>query len=577
MQDRCRQTHTPPGTGRGIRDDPLAALPTRVLATRRGLRGIHGASRETATELDADGTLSRILQAAVDLARARYGSLLLVTDSGELRPLVHVAAEGHTEEAIGHLSAAGALLDAIADTGRTIRRDTTDAGSRHRDGPTAPLHSVLGVPVRAQGEIHGVLLLTNRRAGVFTAEDEKLAESLATTAGISILNARRCEETQRHARLRRALADVDAALVTAPSDGVLDLVADHITRVVPGDLVTIVVPVDDDRLRVEIARGPRAAPFEHGILPAATSVAARAISTGRSVCGPLTDDVTQRTLAGDGGVAGPTVAVPLVAAGHAVGALCVTRAASDAGFTQHEIEAIAEFAARAGLAISLAGARQDHPHPDSSEEQKSVARDLHDNVIQRLFATGMSLQALAAADPPHADELERHVTEIDTAITEIRSGIFSLRTRRARQEDRPASQRVLAVIAGLAAVLPTTPTVTFVGPVDTVVTGRLADDVIAVAREALANIAHHADARNSAITITVSEYEVSVTVQDDGKGLAGARRRSGGTANLAERAALHGGSFTLTDRADRGTAARWTVPRSAGSAGVVGAAGTDDG
>lgn len=565
MQDRCRQTHYPPGTGRGIREDPLTAVPTRILTTRRGLRGLHGASRETTGELDADGALTRILRAAVDLVHARYGSLLLVTDSGELHPLVHVAAEGRTEDAIAHLTTAGFLIDAIADTGRTIRRDMTDAGGRHRDGPTAPLHSVLGVPVRAQGEIHGVLLFTNRAAGGFTPEDEKLVESLATTAGIAILNARRCEETRRHARLRRALADVDTALATAPGDGVLDLVADQVTRVVPGDLVTVVVPVDDDRLRIETARGPRAAPFEHGILPAATSVAARAIGTGHSMCGPLTDDVTQRTLAGDGGVAGPTVAVPLVAAGHAVGALCVTRTASDAGFTPHEIEAIAEFAARAGLAISLVGARQGHTRQDSSEEQKSVARDLHDNVIQRLFATGMSLQALAAADPPHADELERHVTEIDTAITEIRSGIFSLRTRRARQEDRPASQRVLAVIAGLAAVLPTAPTIIFVGPVDAVITGRLADDVIAVAREALANVAHHADARNSTIAITVSEYEISVTVQDDGKGLSGSRRRAGGTANLAERAVLHGGTFTLADRADRGTAARWTVPRSAGA------------
>ncbi|MDF2562206.1 MAG: two-component system sensor protein [Microbacterium sp.] len=566
MQDRCRQTHISPGPQHDDRNDAPGTRAPRLLATRRQLRGLLDPSPETAGRLDADRTLTRIVRATADLIQARYGALIVIDATGAVERFIHVGIDRRSADAIVDAPEPGTLFRAVVDTGRTIRLNET--GDDPRSAGFPPQHPAmegfLGVPVRIHGEeVCGVLVLSNRRTGVFTLEDEELVESMAATAGITIHNAREAEEAGRRQRLNRALSDVNAALQTPQREDILDVITECVTHVAACDLATIVVHVDADHLRIDAARGPLAAAYEHGILPAATSVAAHAIAGGGVMSGRLTDETTHTSLAGDQDAAGPTVAVPLVAAGHAIGALCVTRAASSSDFSPNEIDAISDFVAQAGIATSLAWAREDRQHLDIIEERNRIARDLHDNVIQRLFATGMSLQAFAASDPAHAEELEQHVAEIDAAITDIRSGIFSLRTRRVKNKDRPVRRRALDVITELTSALPSAPTITFVGPVDPVVTGKLADDVIAVVREALANVAHHAHASNCAVTVAVSEKEVVVTVQDDGDGIAEALGDPGGTENLAERAALHGGTFTLDQRTDRGTTARWSVPRPA--------------
>lgn len=563
MQDRCRQTHITPGPQQDDGDDAPVTRAPRLLATRRQLRGLVDFSPDAADQLDADRILTRIVRAAADLIQARYGALIVIDAAGAVERFIHVGIDQRSAAAIADPPEPGTLFRAVVDSGRTIRLNQMSDDPRSAGFPPhhPAMEGFLGVPVRSHGEVCGVLVLSNRRTGVFTLEDEELIESMAATAGITIHNARAAEEARRQQRLNRALSDVSAVLLTPQREDILDVMAERVTHVVACDLVTIVVHVDADRLRIDAARGPLSAAYEHGVLPAASSVAAHAIAGGRVVSGSLTDEDTHASLAGDQDAAGPTVAVPLVAAGHAIGALCVTRVASGSDFSPSEIDAISDFVAQAGLATSLAWAREDRQHLDIIEERNRIARDLHDNVIQRLFATGMSLQAFAATDPAHAEELEQHVAEIDAAITDIRSGIFSLRTRRVKRRDRPVRRRALDVITELTPALPSAPTITFVGPVDPVVTGKLADDVIAVIREALANVAHHAQASTCAVTVAVSEREVIVSVQDDGDGIAESLGDPGGTENLAERAALHGGTFTLDQRTERGTTARWSVPR----------------
>lgn len=562
MQDRCRQTHITPGPQQDDGGDAPVTRAPRLLATRRQLRGLLDASPDPADRLDTDRILTRIVRAAADLIQARYGALIVIDAAGSVERFIHVGIDQRSADAIVDPPEPGTLFRAVVDSGRTIRLNTTSEDARSAGFPAHPfMEGFLGVPVRVHDEVCGVLVLSNRRRGAFTLEDEGLIESVATTAGVMIHRAREAEETRRQQRLHRALSEVSAALVTPQREDILDIMAEQVTQVVACDLVTIVVHVDADHLRIDAARGPLSAAYEHEVLPAANSVAAHAIASGGVVSGSLTDDATQITLAGDQDAAGPTVAVPLVAAGHAIGALCVTRAASARDFSPNEVDAISDFVTQAGLTTSLAWAREDRQHLDIIEERNRIARDLHDNVIQRLFATGMSLQAIAAATPAQAEELEQHVSEIDAAITDIRSGIFSLRTGRVKSKDRPVRRRALDVITELTPALPSAPTITFVGPVDSVVTGKLADDLIAVVREALANVAHHAHASNCAVTIAVSEKEVVASVQDDGDGIAEAAGDPGGTENLAERAALHGGTFTLDQRAERGTLARWSVPR----------------
>jgi signal transduction histidine kinase len=563
MQDRCRQTHITPGLQQDHTDDVPATRAPRLLATRRQLRGLLDSPEDRAERLDADRILTRIVRAAADLVQARNGALIVTDASGAVERFAHVGIDRRSADAITDPSEPGTLLRAVVDSGRTIRLNkTSDDPPPGGSPPQRPaMDGFLGVPVRINGEVCGALVLSNRRAGVFTPEDEELIESMAATAGVTARNAREAEVSRRQQRLNRALSEVSTALLTPQREDILDIIAERVTHLVPCELVTIVVHIDADHLRIDAARGPLSPGFQHGVLPAASSVAAHAIASGGLMQGSLTDEDTHTSLAGNQEASGPTVAVPLVAAGHAIGALCVTRTVSGSDFSPNEIDAISEFVARAGVATSLAWARQDRQHLDIIEERNRIARDLHDNVIQRLFATGMSLQAFAVTDPVRAEELEQHVAEIDAAITDIRSGIFSLRTGRVKSKDRPVRRRALDVITELTPALPSAPTITFVGPVDPVVTGKLADDVIAVVREALANVAHHAHASNCAVTIAVSEEEVIVSVQDDGDGIADVLGDPGGTENLAERAALHDGTFTLDQRTERGTTARWSVPR----------------
>ncbi|MDF2508501.1 MAG: two-component system sensor protein [Microbacterium sp.] len=566
MQDRCRRTHITPGPQHDDKNDAHGTHAPRSLATRRQLRGLLDSSPDAAGRLDADRILTRIVRAAADLIQARYGALIVVDADGAVERFIHVGIDRRSADAIADLPEPGTLFRAVVDTGRTIRLNETSDDPRSAGFPPQhpAMEGFLGAPVRMHGdEVCGVLVLSNRRTGVFTIEDEELIESMAATAAITIHNAREAEEARRRQRLNQALSEVNAALRTPQREDILDILAERVTHMVACDLVTVVVHVDADNLRIDAAQGPLSAAYEHGVLPAATSIAADAIAGGTIMSGPLTDEATHTSLAGNQDAAGPSVAVPLVAAGHAIGALCVTRATSCSDFSSNEIDSISDFVTQAGLATSLAWAREDRQHLDIIEERNRIARDLHDNVIQRLFATGMSLQAFAASDPAHAEELEQHVSEIDAAITDIRSGIFSLRTRRVKSKDRPVRRRALDVITELTSALPSAPTITFVGPVDPVVTGKLADDVIAVVREALANVAHHAHAGSCAVTVAVSEKEVVVTVQDDGDGITETLGDPGGTENLAERAALHGGTFTLDQRTERGTTARWSVPRPA--------------
>ncbi|MCT1478581.1 GAF domain-containing protein [Microbacterium sp. p3-SID336] len=558
MDDGFREPQLP-GPRPSIGTCSRKAQDGRILVAQSQLRDLLRATRELTGELSLERVLTRIVHVAVDLVDAQHGALLVVDENGMLERFTQGGRAQAAAEGFARPTDGGGLLREIIDAGRTIRRSGRDDRREPHAEDTAnpPMDSVLGVPVKLYGEIYGSLALTDRRGRIFTEGDQEHIEALAAAAGIAIHNARLYEEARRQQRLSRALSEVSASLLAAEGDEVLGVVAERVARVVPVDLVTVVVPLDDERLRVEVARGRHAAFHEQRIVPAGTSIAARAIDTGAVVSGRFADGETPSG-AEDSGV---TVAVPLVTAGRPLGALCVTRCAPDAVFSQVELDAIAEFATQTGLAISLALARRDRQRLEVVEERARIARDLHDNVIQRLFAAGLSLQGLALAAPQQVDELERIVTEIDAAIGDIREGIFPLRAGSAKRGDRPLRQRILDVVVELTPGLGSSPAVTFVGALDQAITGDLAEDVVTVVRESLANVAHHADAHAVAVTVSASDTAVTVTVEDDGVGVSPTRgAHSGGTANLAERAAARGGRFELTDRPGRGAAACWSAP-----------------
>jgi signal transduction histidine kinase len=197
------------------------------------------------------------------------------------------------------------------------------------------------------------------------------------------------------------------------------------------------------------------------------------------------------------------------------------------------------------------------------EDRERIARDLHDTVIQRLFATGMSLQGTARLVHQEPDEvltrIEVAIDDLDTTVKQIRTAIFGLERTRSAPEGLRSD--VLIVAREAAASMGFEPRVLFDGPIDATAGGPIGVELLAVVREALTNIARHAGATTAEVAITVAGGELVAEITDDGSGPpAEDAPRGHGLDNMAERAELLGGWFGLRPRAGGGTIAEWRVP-----------------
>ncbi len=535
----------------------------QVLRAEGRLRHLLRATQIVVEGLDLEQVLRHIAEAAVTLVDAQYGALGVIDRDGRLEQFIHVGMPDDVVEAIGDLPRGHGILGAVIQSQDPIRLEDLGADPRSAGFPAhhPPMGTFLGVPVRVRGEIFGNLYLTNRKGGSFTDEDEELVVALASTAAIAIDNARRYQESRRLERLSSALAEITAALLASDSGDVFGVVAERVASLVMADLVCIVVPSpDSDRFRVETARGIGAGSVEGADIPAEEAIIRRVMGDGIAFSADRLSDslaLDERLLGG------PTIAVPLVVAGTPAGALCATRAEGSPRFSPDDLSTLSEFAAQAGLALALAQARADRQRLDVIGVRAEIARDLHDNVIQHLFGTGLGLQALAATLPSHAPAITAHVGEIDAAIADFRTAIFALQTGGGES----LRHRLLDIVSDVSPQL-AAPRLTFEGPADLLVTGALADDVVAVVRESLSNVARHAQAHSSQVTVSVTASHVTVLIDDDGVGMPEAPTKRSGTANLARRALAHGGVFNVEARKEGGTRVRWHVPLDSRTAAV---------
>ncbi len=530
----------------------------QVLHTQGRLRSLLQANRIVVEELELEQVLRRIAEAAVSLVDAQYGALGVIAPDGHLEQFIHVGIPPEQAALIGHLPEGLGILGAVIDERRSIRLEHLSDDPRSAGFPAhhPDMDGFLGVPIRVRDEVYGNLYLTNRVGGAFSQEDEELVTALAATAGVAIDNARLFDDSRRRQRWSAALADVTSALLSGGSDDVLGVVADRVASVIDADLVCVVVPLDDETLLVDTARGDGSSDLSGLQYPAAGSLVTAALESGHVAVSSEADE-TEKVVE-DQPAWGPTVAIPLVAFGRPLGALTISRAVGSAGFTPGELEMAADFATQASVAIELARGQADRQLLELVEDRNRIARDLHDHVIQRLFGSGMSLQAIAStASESTRSAISEQVDAIDAAISEIRTAVYALTSR---AEASPALRhRVLDVVAEAASGLASAPRLTFGGPVDLLVDGALADDVVAVVREGLSNVSRHAAARTADVSIVVDEHQVAVIIDDDGRGMAHASRRSSGTANLRARAEQHGGELTLIGREAGGTRLSWTA------------------
>ncbi len=541
-------------------------------------RGLFSAVVAVAAGLELGATLRRIVQAAVDLVDATYGALGVLGPDGTLTEFVHVGIDQATQGAIGELPRGRGILGLLVHHPVPIRLDDL---TRHPSAVGFPpghpvMQSFLGVPVRVRGQVFGNLYLTDKRgAEGFSTADERIVTALAAAAGVAIDNARLYESSVTRERWQAAVAEMHGAVLEGADTGeVLTIAAARVAELVQARAGIVALPSPAGALRVEIVVTDHASTRPTSrwrvILPEAGGDAS---GLNEWVGAPLNaEGPTSRAFASGEPIEGleviadapelgevPVLALPLRTPDETLGVLALVPLHP---LTSDQRELALAGAAQAALALMLARGRREQDRLVLLEERDRIARDLHDLVIQRLFATGISLSgASRVADTPQpvVDRLEAAVDALDTTVREIRATIFEL-----HQPVGIAAGglrgRVLEEASSAAVLLGHAPATRFSGTVDALVDDALANDLLGALREALANVAKHANASRVEVLVAVEGDALLLQVSDDGVGVPDELTRRSGLLNLAERAARYGGSCALVPRSTGGCVLTWRVP-----------------
>jgi signal transduction histidine kinase len=540
--------------------DELQHRLSDVRSTRDRVHALLEAVLAVGSDLDLQTVLKRITEAASTLAQAQYAALGVIGDDGQLSQFVTVGVDEETHARIGSLPRGHGILGLLIRQPQPLRlKELGEDPAAYGFPPNhPPMNSFLGVPIRVRGAVFGNLYLTEKLdGGTFDDEDESVVLALASAAGVAIENARLYDRSRRREAWLSASADISTQLLQgADPEAVLQLVAAQAREITGAGTSFIALPQDEERLLVEVVDGPGAEALLGAVLRIDGTPCGRVLSEGQAVF--LNGSEAGEVLAS--GPVGSALLVPLGAAGAVRAVLSLTTPAGEAPLPGFTVQELSIFAAHAALALEVADRRRDAERLVVFEDRDRIARDLHDLVIQRLFATGMQLESAArmVAQPEAAGRVRRAVDDLDGTIREIRSTIYALT---AQPQDTRSSLRgrLFDVVDAGAEQLGFTPSVKLTGLVDTAVSPEVAEQVLAVLREALSNAARHANAHRVEVILDVGDV-LRLTVRDDGAGLPPQLERRSGLANMVQRAAGLGGTFEVESAPGSGTQLQWVVP-----------------
>lgn len=552
---------------RGAVRTPLSQLRLRELLTevqdrveemltgRDRIDGLVEAMLAVTSGLDLEVTLSTIVHTAIELVDARYGALGVRGHGHELTEFVYQGIDDATRARIGHLPEGRGVLGMLIDDPKPIRLEDIRNHPASVGFPAGhpPMRTFLGVPVRIRDEVFGNLYLTDKANGQpFSEDDEVLVQALAAAAGIAVENARLYEQARDRQAWIAATRDIGTELLagTEPAT-VFRLVADEALKLTGAERIVVAVPLDADAPTDEV----------DALVVAATAGSASGVESipvaDGAVGTAFRDGAPQRLdhleLAGSGG---PALVLPLRATDTVAGVLVAVRGEGTRSFTAEQLDMAAAFADQAAVAWQLASSQRRMRELEILADRDRIARDLHDHVIQRLFAVGLSLQGTIprARSAEVQQRLAGNIDDLQEVIQDIRTTIFDLHT--AQAATTRLRQRLDEVITQFSGAGPRA-TAQFVGPLS-VVDAALADHAEAVLREAVSNAVRHSGATELTVRVTVAD-DLCIEVADDGSGITGPVTESG-LANLRDRAAEAGGEFTVENRSGGGTVLRWTAP-----------------
>lgn len=538
-----------------------------------------------------------LLDAALDLTSNLHVSTALqnfVTQASNLTrcrraAFLQLDTWGNTANAVEHFALSPRSIDdELPINPELIASIPTEDAFIDNDVPDvegyARIGNFLGVPVPLRDRVYGLLYLTDKFGG-FTDVDVMLVQSLASAVGVAVENSQLYLEARTRERWIAASQHLTTTMLEgADEEDALRLIAETVRDVAQADTALIVLPSVGDTWAAEITDGYRADQLLGLVFPPE----GRAMSVRREGTGMIVDSMARahtmrlRELA----EFGPALYAPLRARGESTGVLILFRKNGEPEFASSDLPLAESLASQATLALELASARHAEDVASLLDERDRIGRDLHDFAIQQLFAAGMQLDA--TKQKVHAGEITREETlslldqslaSVDEAVRQIRAIVHDLRepdktvnlVERIRRETS-LSRSFLGFAPSLVVSLDGQPINAVVEDEDAAIASLearidddLGDDMVAVVREGLSNIARHARATAGAVTIDVQENPhqswVSVRVADDGQGVDPNRTRNSGLANMKQRANRHGGTFYLSEGIDgKGTQIHWRVP-----------------
>jgi signal transduction histidine kinase len=519
-----------------------------------------------ASELSLPIVLQRIVDLAAQVTDARYGALGVIGQGGDLVEFITTGLSTKQRRAIGALPRGRGILGLLIQQPKPIRITNIADHPKSVGFPAnhPPMKSFLGAPVQAMGRVFGNIYLAEKRGdSKFSLEDEESVVILATQAGAAIANATLYAETRRRERWLDALRDITSEILAgSDADALLAGIAEHARDLAGADSAAIMTGTSTPgQLVIAAAAGAQAAQVRGQAVPTLSSISGAVMASGR----PL---VTKDASADSGayqpivrlGRVGPAIFVPLRIRGRATGTLMVANLQGGRPFDTDTVRLVETFADQASVAMEYVRAQADVRRVGLMEERERIAKELHDGIIQSLFAVGMNLQgtALMSGSPETSARVEGAVGELDNVIRDLRNYIFGLRPGILADRQLDQALRTLGEEAqansGSAVVV----------EIDRDLAARLSGrshEIVQLTREALSNVARHANAKNSTVSLAQTGRSAVLTIEDDGSGFDTRRESSGnGLRNMRQRASALGGTLRITSKDAQGTRLRITFP-----------------
>lgn len=551
-------------------DDLLHEIRTRAEGASRSqerLSALLDAVVAISSDLEMSVVLRQVVEAACTLLGARYGAMGVIDSAGgQLVEFIPHGMDGADIREIGHPPRGLGVLGLLLEDPRPLRID------RIADHPEAvgmpaghpPMSSFIGVPIRVRDMVFGNLYLTDKLdGGSFTEDDESVLEALAAAAGIAIDNAVLYRRARKAEEWSEAVGDLTQTLLEGRNERTaLARMAKRARDLSGAQLCALLVHDPEGGLLVQALdmdgdgaalRGEVLTDLRWGIVIESRTPVMLKVEPDDRGGGELSD---QLRLPVGLPRAGTTSLVPIAVGDVEVGLIAVSWGEDAPSDLLDTITLLTTFANRMGLVIEAGRAQRSRSHTALLEDRDRIARDMHDHVIQRLFAAGLTLQAVGRhTEGKVSGRIDFVVDELDRAVKDIRSAIFELHHGFPEGGLGPELEAVLERAGAAFGFVP-----------DVVFEGRLADipdelvpDVVAVVREALSNVAKHSQATDAQVRVVRGD-DLVVTIMDNGIGLPEDVGRRSGLANLAGRAARHGGTFEAATLDPRGTILRWSVP-----------------